>query len=194
MGVRYALLGLLEEKPDYGYRLRKRFEQRVGEVWRVNLGQVYQTLHAMNNEGLICQVSTDADGALEDEALERQSFELTAKGRTRLEMWLRRPLVSPRPLRDEMLVRLLILEPGRRDEALKRIAAQEKIYARHLTKLVRRKRKVAKATHGPELVALLSIEAAEAHAEAHLDWLDTCRKRLTADLEQLSSEDGKRGQ
>ena len=32
--LQYALLWLLHEQPDYGYRLKRRFEERMGGVWR----------------------------------------------------------------------------------------------------------------------------------------------------------------
>ena len=51
--VRYALLGLLREQADYGYRLKRRFDERVGSLWQLNIGQVYQTLSALKREGLV---------------------------------------------------------------------------------------------------------------------------------------------
>ena len=44
MSVRHALLALLSEGPKYGLQLREEFEARTGEVWPLNVGQVYQTL------------------------------------------------------------------------------------------------------------------------------------------------------
>ena len=45
MSVRHALLALLSEGPKYGLQLRQEFEARTGEVWPLNVGQVYTTLH-----------------------------------------------------------------------------------------------------------------------------------------------------
>ena len=44
MSVRHALLALLSEGPKYGLQLRQEFEERTGEVWPLNVGQVYTTL------------------------------------------------------------------------------------------------------------------------------------------------------
>jgi len=44
MSVRHALLALLSEGPKYGLQLREEFEARTGEVWPLNVGQVYTTL------------------------------------------------------------------------------------------------------------------------------------------------------
>ena len=44
MSVPHALLALLSEGPKYGLQLREEFEARTGEVWPLNVGQVYKTL------------------------------------------------------------------------------------------------------------------------------------------------------
>ena len=43
VSVRHALLALLSEGPKYGLQLRQEFEARTGEVWPLNVGQVYST-------------------------------------------------------------------------------------------------------------------------------------------------------
>ena len=53
--VRYALLGLLRERRDYGYHLKRRFDDRVGTAWHLNIGQVYQTLRALQKTGLVAE-------------------------------------------------------------------------------------------------------------------------------------------
>ena len=53
MSVRHALLALLSEGPKYGLRLRQEFEARTGEVWPLNVGQVYTTLQRLERDGLV---------------------------------------------------------------------------------------------------------------------------------------------
>ncbi len=59
MSVRHALLALLSEGPKYGLQLREEFEMRTGEVWPLNVGQVYTTLQRLERDGL---VESDDDG------------------------------------------------------------------------------------------------------------------------------------
>ncbi|HUG31553.1 MAG TPA: helix-turn-helix transcriptional regulator, partial [Acidimicrobiia bacterium] len=47
MRVRHALLALLAEGPSFGLRLQQEFESRTGEVWPLNVGQVYTTLQRL---------------------------------------------------------------------------------------------------------------------------------------------------
>ena len=61
MSVRRAMLALLSEGPKYGLRLRQEFEDRTGEVWPLNLGQVYTTLQRLERDGLV-----ESDGPGED--------------------------------------------------------------------------------------------------------------------------------
>ena len=53
MSVRHALLALLSEGPKYGLQLREEFEARTGEVWPLNVGQVYTTLGRLERDGLV---------------------------------------------------------------------------------------------------------------------------------------------
>ena len=53
MSVRHALLALLSESPKYGLQLRQEFEESTGEVWPLNIGQVYTTLQRLERDELI---------------------------------------------------------------------------------------------------------------------------------------------
>ena len=53
MSVPHALLALLSEGPKYGLRLQSEFESRTGEVWPLNVGQVYTTLQRLERDGLV---------------------------------------------------------------------------------------------------------------------------------------------
>ena len=174
--VRYALLGLLKEQPDYGYRLKLRFDERVGTAWHLNIGQVYQTLRALQRSKLITEVEGTSDG----QHPARRMFELTAKGQRVLDRWLQRPPVRLRPVRDEMLIRLLVVEPERRGELLARLEEQEHHYKRHLARLVMQHRRTGAVEEPESLVRNLSVEAAMLHTEAHLKWLEFTRERLLA--------------
>src|SRR5579862_6222018 len=56
MSVRHALLALLSEGPKYGLQLREEFEANTGQVWPLNVGQVYTTLQRLERDGLVMKV------------------------------------------------------------------------------------------------------------------------------------------
>ena len=64
MSVRHALLALLSAGPKYGLQLRNDFEARTGEVWPLNVGQVYTTLQRLERDGLVTSDGAD-EGAAE---------------------------------------------------------------------------------------------------------------------------------
>lgn len=174
--VRYALLGLLRQEADYGYRLQRRFEAAVGTVWRLNIGQVYQTLRTLERSGLIVEVPGRGDSA----PVARRLYELTPDGRRTLERWIRRQPARPRPGRDEILVRLLVLDSADPEAPLRNLESQEQVYKRHLGRLLAQKRRLLNVEGTQAVVAVFGIEAALLHTEAHLKWLAYCREALGA--------------
>jgi DNA-binding PadR family transcriptional regulator len=173
--VRYALLGLLREQRDYGYRLKLRFDERVGTAWHLNIGQVYQTLRALQRAKLVAEVG---EGTSDGQHPARRMFELTPKGARTLERWLQRPPVRLRPVRDEMLIRLLVVAPERRPEVIERLNEQELQYSRQLARLHAQQRRQPSNGDPEHVVRGLSLEAALLHTEAHLRWLAYCREYL----------------
>ncbi len=73
MSVRHALLALLSEGPKYGLQLRNEFEARTGDVWPLNVGQVYTTLQRLERDGLV-----ESDREVEEGP--HKDFRITASG------------------------------------------------------------------------------------------------------------------
>ena len=101
MSVPHALLALLTEGPKYGLRLQNEFEARTGEVWPLNVGQVYTTLQRLERDGL---VETD-DGEGERS---RKRYRITSPGERALAEWLRTPPELEPPPRDELVIKVLV--------------------------------------------------------------------------------------
>ena len=101
MSVPHALLALLSEGPKYGQRLQGEFEARTGEVWPLNVGQVYTTLQRLERDGLV----ETSDG--EDERA-RKRYRITAAGSQELADWLRTPPDLVPPPRDELVIKVLV--------------------------------------------------------------------------------------
>ena len=102
MSVRHALLALLSEGPKYGLQLREEFEARTGEVWPLNVGQVYTTLQRLERDGL---VESDGDGrGRPAEGLPDHR----AAARQELAGWLRTPPDLSSPPRDELVIKVLV--------------------------------------------------------------------------------------
>ena len=103
MSVRYAVLALLSEGPKYGLQLRDEFEGRTGEVWPLNVGQVYTTLQRLERDGLV-----DSESDAEVEAGLQRVYRLTAEGAADLDAWLHTPPDLGAPPRDELVIKVLV--------------------------------------------------------------------------------------
>src|ERR1700755_3177511 len=101
MSVRHALLALLSEGPKYGLQLRQEFEARTGDVWPLNVGQVYTTLQRLERDGFVVSDGADRDGR-------ETVFRLPAEGRDELLAWLATPDADATPPRDELVIKVLI--------------------------------------------------------------------------------------
>ncbi len=102
MSVPHALLALLSEGPKYGLQLREEFEARTGEVWPLNVGQVYTTLQRLERDGLV-----ESDGAGARAASTRASGS-PWRARTSWPGWLRTPPDLASPPRDELVIKVLV--------------------------------------------------------------------------------------
>src|ERR1051326_7748750 len=101
MSVKYALLGILSERERHGYDLKNAFDERVGEFWALNFGQIYSTLDRLEREGLV-----EMHSQPQEKRPDRKVYRITTKGRRELEKWLYRPVLRPRALRDEVFIKL----------------------------------------------------------------------------------------
>jgi DNA-binding PadR family transcriptional regulator len=103
MSVRHALLALLSEGPKYGLRLREEFEFRTGEVWPLNVGQVYTTLQRLERDGLVEALDDETD-----DAGPQKAYRITSAGSQELTRWLRVPPDLTSPPRDELVMKVLV--------------------------------------------------------------------------------------
>src|ERR1700690_2873159 len=101
MSVRHALLALLSEGPKYGLQLREEFEARTGEVWPLNVGQVYATLQRLERDGLVESDGTSDGGP-------RKAFLIPPGGEQGLASWRRRPPDLSSPPRAELVMKVLV--------------------------------------------------------------------------------------
>jgi DNA-binding PadR family transcriptional regulator len=101
MSVPHALLALLSEGPKYGLQLRQEFEARTGDVWPLNVGQVYTTLQRLERDGLVESDDAGREGP-------QKGFRITPRGEQELASWLRTPPDLSSPPRDELVIKVLV--------------------------------------------------------------------------------------
>src|SRR5262249_26322651 len=65
----------------------------------------------------------------------RWMYTTTSKGRRALDTWLARAPRRPQPARDEMLIRLLVLQERDVASQLAQLAVQDRVYREHVASL-----------------------------------------------------------
>jgi DNA-binding PadR family transcriptional regulator len=165
MPVPHALLALLSEGPKYGMRLQNEFEARTGEVWPLNIGQVYTTLQRLERDGLVAELPSDGD---------RHDYRITSAGTEALEAWFSSPVIAEAPPRDELVIKVLVAlqVPG--------VDIHEILQAhrRQAIEVMQRYTRV-KADAAESDVALALVADAELfRLEAIVRWLDAADVRL----------------
>jgi len=167
MSVRHALLALLSEGPKYGLQLREEFEERTGEVWPLNVGQVYTTLQRLERDGLI-----ESDG--DSEAGPQKSFRLTEDGATELDAWLRTPPDLTSPPRDELVIKVLVASrvPG--------VDVHDVIqtHRRRIVELMQDWTRMKRDATPEDVNLALVVDAELFRLDSVVRWLDTADARL----------------
>jgi len=167
MSVRHALLALLTEGPKFGLKLQQEFESRTGEVWPLNVGQVYTTLQRLERDGL---VESDDDGG----AGPHKDFRITASGQLELEEWLQTPPEADIPPRHELVIKVLVAlrVPG--------VDIHQVIQAhrRHLVEMMQRYTHVKAEAAEHDVGLALVVDAELFRLEGMVRWLDAADARL----------------
>jgi DNA-binding PadR family transcriptional regulator len=166
VSVPHALLALLSEGPKYGLRLQNEFEARTGEVWPLNVGQVYTTLQRLERDGL---VETDADGERS-----QKRYRISAAGAQELAEWLRTPTELVPPPRDELVIKVLVAlqVPGIDIEEILQT------HRRHAIEVMQRYTQIKAAAAEDDVALALVADAELFRLEAIVRWLDAADVRL----------------
>jgi len=167
MSVRHALLALLSEGPKYGLQLREEFEARTGEVWPLNVGQVYTTLQRLERDGLV-----ESDDAMDDGP--QKGFRITAEGARELAEWLRTPPDLASPPRDELVIKVLVAVRLPGTDVHEVIQA----HRRYLVELMQQWTRIKEAEADSDLSLALVVDAELFRLDALVRWLDAADGRL----------------
>jgi DNA-binding PadR family transcriptional regulator len=166
MSVPHALLALLSEGPKYGLRLQNEFESRTGEVWPLNVGQVYTTLGRLERDGLV-EADDEAERA-------RKRYRITPAGASELAEWLRTPPDLVPPPRDELVIKVLVaLQVPEID-----IHEVLQVHRRHTIEVMQHYTRIKAAAAEDDVPLALVADAELFRLEAIVRWLDAADIRL----------------
>ena len=171
-GTKYAVLGLLLERPSYGYEVLVRFRRAFDAgQWAISPQGLYASLDRLERDGLIEPIDPQSP-----EVRRRQPktpYRVTADGARALRHFLESPM-GPDPSRAEFLVRLQCAASKDAEALLRMLDGYENACLDELGR-------IAPAQPGP-LVERLALEDRRLGLQARLTWIDFARQQLRSSV------------
>ena len=91
MSTKMVLLGLLRERPLYGYEIKQLLKERMQDSDRIAFGSIYFALNNLEKQGLIKQVAIEKSGNRPS----RSVYQITAEGEKEFFKLLKEVLSRP---------------------------------------------------------------------------------------------------
>lgn len=168
--AKLAVLGLVLQRPSYGYELVARFERVFSEQpweWRVTAPAIYGALRDLEAERMIEPIG--AEGAVTSRQRQsRQNYRVTADGARSMREWLSTPMPGD-PSREEFLIRLHFGDAS--DDALR------ELLRRHAEACLEELERIGQAAATTRMQRLVKEDRRLA-VQARLSWVDAARAEL----------------
>lgn len=181
MSAKHAVLGLVIERPGYGYQLAQRLDERFGSSGFAPSG-VYSALDQLSRDELVRSAGELGAGPAR-RAAPRTIYEATEEGVEHFEAWMLDPSPAP-PLRDELHMKIALCRPRNVPRLIDVVAGQELVCLGRLRDLKRLNEENASSREWSSLMGTLAAEAEVAFWNARIEWLQNARELL----EQLRDE------
>jgi len=182
MSAKYAILGLVIERPGYGYQLTQRLEERFGSSSFAPSG-VYSALDQLSRDGFVqaARESGEAGPGPARRAAPRMIYEATAEGVEHFETWMLGSSPTP-PLRDELHMKIALCRPRNIPRLIDLVYGQKLACAARLRDLERLAETQAAGQSGEwaQRMRVLATETEIASWRARIEWLQSARDLLEA--------------
>jgi DNA-binding PadR family transcriptional regulator len=182
MSAKYAILGLVIERPGYGYQLAQRLEERFGSSAFAPSG-VYSALDQLSRDQLVRAAGEMGLGPAK-RAAPRMIYEATDRGVDHFEAWILGSSPAP-PLRDELHMKIALCRPSNLPRLIDLVYGQELACMGRLRDLKRSSESEADGDcrDWSRLMRGLSRDAEIALWKTRIDWLQRARELLERLLE-----------
>ena len=165
-----VLLGFLMEGPLHGYDLHRRVKAELGNVWRMGMGYIYNTLKELEQGGQVESMVLP-----QESRPSRKVYRITPEGRRSFLDWVREPVPAVRDMRVEFPAKLYFFRLLDLDGVSRLIDAQEAACRRRLEQMEKRAER-----YGPHDFNRLVFDFRRRQIEAILGWLADCRETWAA--------------
>lgn len=191
LSIQNMLLGelLWRRGYGYGYELRDQLLE-LSEALGYSDTVVYSSLRALERQGLVRVVERDGPAGRSKQAESRVYYEVTDAGERRFRGWMT-SIPKKRPLREQLHMQLMAARAEdipHLIEALADFEQQCRDQLRHLMEHPLGQRSARGRTPGATLVG----DALIAHLQAMMEWAQSSRRSLVAQLERPIGVRGRR--
>jgi DNA-binding PadR family transcriptional regulator len=166
MNTSYALLGIIQRRPTYGYELKKMYDLLFAQERPMAFGQVYATLSRLTRDKKVTVDETvERSGGPE-----RRQYTITALGRQELESWLALPEKSSTKAQSiffSKVVTAILLDTS----PYTFLDTQKAAHLQRMRDLTARRRE-------GDIAEALKADYELFHLEADLKWIDVTVERL----------------
>jgi DNA-binding PadR family transcriptional regulator len=175
-GTKYAVLGLLLERPSYGYEVLVRFRRAfdVGQ-WAISPQGIYASLDRLERDGLIEPIA-EASAYLRRRQ-PKTPYRVTADGARELRQFLETPMNAD-PSRAEFLVRLQCAISKDTDALMQLLDGYENACLDELGRIGPYALDDGEAAALGRLVERLALEDRRLGLQARLTWIEFARQQL----------------
>lgn len=172
MSAKNAVLGLVIERPGYGYDLARRLQERFGSSGFAPTG-VYSALDQLSADELVRSAGSRSD-AINERAAPRTIYEATPKGVDHFEEWML-GCSSLAPVRDELYMKIALSKPHNLARLIELARSQEEDCLSRLQHLKQPASSRGDLRAWSEVAVLLVRDAEIKQLQARVEWLQKAR-------------------
>ena len=173
--LKYAILGMIHQKPMTGYDLMQEFESTLNEFWSANHSQIYPELKKLTKEGSITYILQQSD-----KGPDSKLYSLTEAGEKDFLEWLNDDEDIIKTPKDPFRLRVFFSK-SMNEEARLDLFMDHRL--KHRKRLKHLQKQLKKFTHVPtkeeeafgDYLVLMSAIMCE---ESTIAWIETCIELL----------------
>lgn len=187
LSTKHMVLGLMIERPGYGYGLQQQFTERLGFLGLAE-SSIYKTIERLQADGWVEEVGVPRLGPRHRGA-QRVLYRATPEGVTQFKQWMAEP--SDRAVvRDELHAKLALSDPADLPDLLRTAEAQSQQCLAELSEIGQRA--VPTTADVPwAIVATALVDDFKARwLESLVDWLDQICKVIEERMERMPADAG----
>jgi DNA-binding PadR family transcriptional regulator len=181
----WALLGLVIERPSYGWELAHRFRRIYGETLTLSKPQhIYRSIETLKTHALLEEVSEEQEASQMHTRHPRPRYRATPEGVGAFEEWLLAQATAAGQHQRTLVQHLTLLDPSPGLEVIERY---KQACLAESAELERGALTAGVATSADELAARLADEHDRLAFEARLSWIEYAHQEL-ADARERQQE------